>query len=154
MEVFTLQTTNEEETIQAGEQFASQLSIGDVVALDGELGAGKTEFVKGVCRFFNVEDLVTSPTFSIINQYQGTDGDGDDLVIYHVDLYRVETSEQLTNIGFDDMVFAHNAIKLVEWSSKAQNLLPNHHWNVVITAPDDVSDLRVITINQLQKEQV
>ncbi|MBL0322087.1 MAG: tRNA (adenosine(37)-N6)-threonylcarbamoyltransferase complex ATPase subunit type 1 TsaE [Ignavibacteria bacterium] len=72
MEALTLRSESESQTILQGEQFAADLQHGDIVALEGELGAGKTEFVKGICRFFAVEDLVTSPTFTIINQYDGS----------------------------------------------------------------------------------
>jgi tRNA threonylcarbamoyladenosine biosynthesis protein TsaE len=98
-------SSSEKETIMLGEQFAGELKRGDVVTLIGELGAGKTEFVKGVCNYFAVDDLVTSPTFSIINQYAGVFPEGDQIKIYHVDLYRIENPEQLAEIGFDDMVF-------------------------------------------------
>jgi tRNA threonylcarbamoyl adenosine modification protein YjeE len=84
MLIETLRSESEEQTIQLGEQFAGQIQRGDVVALYGELGAGKTEFVKGICGFFAVEDLVTSPTFTIINQYAGHSPEGDALKIYHV----------------------------------------------------------------------
>lgn len=151
MEDITLRTQNEQQTISAGETFAAQLNSGDVVALVGDLGAGKTEFIKGICKHFAVEELVTSPTFTIINQYNGTTPDGDDVVIYHVDLYRIETLDELTQIGFDDMVFSHGAIKLIEWSDKAADLLPEHHWRVQILVPDDMLDLREIHIQQLTK---
>ena len=135
----SFRTESELETINAGEQFGSQLKKGDVVVLQGELGAGKTEFVKGICQFFSVEGLVTSPTFTIINQYSGSSPEGEPLTIYHVDLYRIEKEEELSEVGFDDMVFAHNAIKLIEWPDKAQAMLPDSYWIVSMT-PDEEND--------------
>ncbi len=146
MEVTILRSDSEAETIRHGEQFASLLRCGDVVALDGDLGAGKTEFVKGVCRFFAVGDLVTSPTFSIINQYDGTSPEGQALKIYHVDLYRIDSPEELAEVGFDDMVFAHDAIKLIEWPEKAEHLMPARRWTVQILPDEANDDHRTITI--------
>jgi len=140
-------SSSEAETILLGEQFARQLSRGDLVVLNGELGAGKTEFVKGICNYYAVEDLVTSPTFSIINQYSGVFPEGDSVKLYHVDLYRVESPGELVEIGFDDMVFAHDAIKLVEWPAHAADHLPDKYWSVSLETSDDDDNVRVITIN-------
>jgi len=148
MDIETLRSESEEQTILLGEQFAGQLQRGDVVALYGELGAGKTEFVKGICRFYAVEDLVTSPTFTIINQYAGQTPEGDDLKIYHVDLYRLESDEELVNVGFDDMVFAHDALKLVEWQEHAGQNHPESHWVVKLTPDAENDDVRVIEISR------
>ena len=122
----------------------------DVVALEGDLGAGKTEFVKGICRFFAVGDLVTSPTFTIINQYDGAMPDGATLKIYHVDLYRIDSPAELAEVGFDDMVFAHNAIKLIEWPEKAAHLMPAKRWIVSIQSDETDDDARVITVSSPQ----
>jgi tRNA threonylcarbamoyladenosine biosynthesis protein TsaE len=149
MSVETLRSDGEEQTIQIGEHFATRLHRGDVVVLKGDLGAGKTEFVKGICRFLAVDDLVTSPTFSIINQYAGQSPEGEILKIYHVDLYRVEKPGDLVEVGFDDMVFAHDAIKLVEWPENAGALLPESYWSVTLEQPDDEASTdneRTITI--------
>lgn len=148
MEIKTIRSESEEETILIGEQFGSKLKKGDVVILEGELGAGKTEFVKGICRFFNVEDLVTSPTFTIINQYAGETPEGDSITIYHADLYRIERQEDLLQVGFDDMVFTHNAIKLIEWPERAFGLLPDSYWSVKMSSNDESDFVRQITIER------
>lgn len=147
MEAEHLRSESEEDTIALGTRFAQRLTVGDVVALYGDLGAGKTEFVKGICSYFDVEDLVTSPTFTIINQYAGTSSDGDDIKIYHVDLYRIDSPEELADVGFDDCVFAHDAIKLVEWSEKAEHLLPAAHYSVRIMADAVHDTVRTIDIS-------
>ncbi|CAN5434527.1 tRNA (adenosine(37)-N6)-threonylcarbamoyltransferase complex ATPase subunit type 1 TsaE [soil metagenome] len=146
MEALLLRSNSEEETIAVGVEFAERLRVGDVVALYGDLGAGKTEFIKGVCAYFQVEGLVTSPTFTIINQYNGVTNDGTSVKIYHVDLYRIETDEELAGVGFDDMVFSHDAIKLIEWSEKAEHLLPTAHYTVRIMADDENDSYRTIEI--------
>jgi tRNA threonylcarbamoyladenosine biosynthesis protein TsaE len=124
---------------------------GDVVVLQGELGAGKTEFVKGVCRFLAVDDLVTSPTFTIINQYKGELPSGDEVKVYHVDLYRIEDPAELAKIGFDDMIFAHDAIKLVEWPERAGSLLPSAYWQVRLEADAEIDDVRLIHVERVGK---
>ena len=148
MEVSTLRSESEEQTIELGEAFASNLVVGDVVAIFGDLGAGKTEFVKGICRYFAVDDIVTSPTFTIINQYAGETPDGDEIKIYHVDLYRIDSPAELDDVGFDDCVFAHDAIKLVEWPEKAQQLMPSGAWSVTITSDAALDNVRTITIDR------
>ena len=122
------------------------LNPGDVVSLLGDLGAGKTEFVRGVCRHFNVEDIVTSPTFAIINQYDGTMASGQPVTIYHVDLYRIDTPEQLRSVGFEEMVYAPNAIKFIEWPEKAACSMPERHWTVAIEQDATNEDSRMIRI--------
>lgn len=146
MEKEILQSEDEEQTISIGESFANRLRMGDVVALYGDLGAGKTEFVKGVCRGLRVKEMITSPTFSIINQYSGEMSDGLSITVYHVDLYRVDSQKDLDAIGFDEMVFTHNAIKLIEWSEKAEHLIPDRHWEVRIATDDTNENFRTISV--------
>ena len=153
MSVETLRSESEEETIAIGEQFALRLKRGDVAVLKGDLGVGKTEFVKGICQFLAVEDLVTSPTFSIINQYAGVTPEGDAVKVYHVDLYRIESPDQLVEVGFDDMVFAHDAIKVVEWPENAGALLPEEYWQVTLETHEDEDDVRDIRIEKIEPKE-
>jgi len=146
MEHAPLYSQGQRHTQQLGEDFAAMLNRGDVVALVGDLGAGKTEFVRGVCRHFNVEDIVTSPTFAIINQYDGTMAGGSPVKIYHVDLYRVDTPEQLRSVGFEEMVHAPDAIKFIEWPEKAAHAMPDRHWTVVIDTDPADENARVIRV--------
>jgi tRNA threonylcarbamoyladenosine biosynthesis protein TsaE len=134
-------------TQDLGEAFAAMLSIGDVIALEGELGAGKTEFVRGVCRHFNVEDIVTSPTFAIINQYDGITSGGSPVKIYHVDLYRIDTPQELSTVGFEEMVHAPDAIKFIEWPDKAGSGLPERRWTVSIETDPANEDARLIHVS-------
>ena len=150
MSVETLRSESEEETIEIGEQFALRLKRGDLTVLMGDLGVGKTEFVKGICQFLAVEDLVTSPTFSIINQYAGETPEGDAVKVYHVDLYRIESPDQLVEVGFDDMVFAHDAIKVVEWPENAGALLPEEYWRVTLESHEDADNVRDIRIEKIE----
>jgi tRNA threonylcarbamoyladenosine biosynthesis protein TsaE len=103
-------TSSPAETIAFARQFATRLKPGDVVALSGDLGAGKTTFVKGFA------GNVTSPTFTLIHQYPGP--------IYHIDLYRLDTIEQALAIGIEDYLPAKDGITLIEWAEKIESLLP------------------------------
>ncbi|MBI3258894.1 MAG: tRNA (adenosine(37)-N6)-threonylcarbamoyltransferase complex ATPase subunit type 1 TsaE [Ignavibacteriae bacterium] len=151
METDCYHSHSEDETHSFGKQFAEILAKGDIVALLGDLGAGKTEFVKGVCDYFQVEDIVSSPTFTIMNQYFGTDSEGEEITIYHVDLYRIDSPKELIEIGFDDCMFSQDAIKFVEWPEKAGDMLPDIHWTVDIIISPENDNERIITIRHPNK---
>lgn len=113
-------TSSIEETLRAGEQFAAGLKPGDIVQLRGELGAGKTHFVKGVARFFRIpEDEVQSPTFSIVHEYSGQ------VTIYHVDAYRLNRPEEALEFGLEEYLYG-DGICLIEWPEKIASLLPDN----------------------------
>jgi len=150
-------TNNEKETMELGFKFASTLKLGDLVSFYGDLGTGKTEFIKGICKYFEVEDIVNSPTFTIMNQYSAKIEDVD-FQIYHIDLYRIKNSDELDEIGFLDCIFTDNTIKLIEWSEKAADKLPDSRYNVKIFADNDNHKQREIIIqdayvNQLETER-
>lgn len=147
----TFLSHSEEETKQFGKEFGEKLSHGDVVALYGELGAGKTEFVTGICEAFDVEEIVTSPTFSIINQYFGTDNRGDDITLYHLDLYRLHSKEELDEIGFTECIHSQNVIKIIEWAEHGKALLPAVHYSVHITIPETDESHRIIEIVEIKE---
>lgn len=139
---------SEKDTIKMGIEFAKELKIGDVVALYGELGAGKTEFVKGLCQAFGVEQIVTSPTFTIMNCYNG-EVDNKDVSIYHVDLYRIKKAEELDEIGFDECIHSKNDIKFIEWAEKAGNRLSKIDFSISFKLDDDDENFRQIQIKSL-----
>lgn len=92
-----------------------------VIAIAGELGAGKTTLVQSICAGAGVQEPVTSPTFAIVHQYRGT---GAVTMVYHLDLYRIEGPHQLAHLGWDEIVTAH-ALVLIEWPEHAGGLLPS-----------------------------
>lgn len=107
-----------EETIQAGYEFGKQLKPGDVVCLEGELGTGKTHFVKGVASFFGVEpENVSSPTYTLIHEYSGS------VPIYHFDCYRFKNEQEALEIGAEEYFYGEG-ICLVEWPEKIKSLIP------------------------------
>ncbi|HYV01592.1 MAG TPA: tRNA (adenosine(37)-N6)-threonylcarbamoyltransferase complex ATPase subunit type 1 TsaE, partial [Actinomycetota bacterium] len=109
-----------EDTIAVGEAVASLLREGDVIALTGELGAGKTTFVRGAARALGFEGAVASPTFTLVREYQGR------VRIYHVDVYRLERVQDVLDLGLDEMV-AEGGVLLVEWGDAVEGLLPDDH---------------------------
>ena len=147
MEKELIVTNSEDETIELGSGFAKELKPGNIVALYGDLGAGKTAFVKGVCSYFEVDDIVTSPTFTIINQYFGQ-YESKELTIYHVDLYRIKNKAELEEIGFDDCMYSETAIKLIEWSEKAAEFLEKADFTVKILFNDEKENERTFEIER------
>jgi tRNA threonylcarbamoyladenosine biosynthesis protein TsaE len=110
-------TCSEQETRLLGREIAARLAVGSVVALSGELGTGKTTLARSICGFLDCEDQVTSPTFTIINEYDGS------LPVYHCDLYRLHAIDEMVSVGMED-VFASDHVVLVEWAERAMGLLP------------------------------
>lgn len=106
--IIRIETHSAEETYAAGKKLGDALKSGDIVALRGELGAGKTVFAKGIAVGLEITEEVTSPTFTLLKEYDGR------LRLYHFDLYRIEDEEELENIGFYD--YLQNAgVCIIEW---------------------------------------
>lgn len=128
------------ETFNIAKKFAQQLEPGAVVTLYGDLGSGKTTFVKGICKTFEVRDNVSSPTFTLINEYSGR------LPIYHFDFYRIENLHEIWQLGCEEY-FQGDGICLIEWAEKVEELLPEKRIEIRLqhVAPE-CPDQRKITI--------
>lgn len=113
-----LHASDESEMIEAGRRFAESLRPGDVVALCGDLGAGKTHFCKGVAAGLGADDEVTSPTFSLVQEYRSGR-----FPVFHFDWYRIESEDELVQLGWDDYLDEEGVV-LVEWAEKFPGLLP------------------------------
>ncbi len=137
---------SEAETFDIGKQFAGQLRRGDIVGLFGELGSGKTRFVQGVCAGLQVDEPVISPTFTLVNQYTGYNGDGRTLKIQHIDCYRLTSIDELIEIGMDEML-SSNDICLIEWPQLIEPLIPDTYWKIVIESGRN-ENLRTIHIER------
>lgn len=112
-------TKAEGEMIEAGKLFSETLTKGAVVGLCGDLGAGKTHFSKGIVEGLGVPDSVTSPTFSLVNEYRSGE-----MPVFHIDMYRLEAAEELIQLGWDDYLDEEGII-LVEWADRFPELLPD-----------------------------
>ena len=121
------------DTIDIARQLAAQLRPGAVLALTGELGAGKTCFVKGLALGLGVTQDVTSPTFTIIHEYRGGR-----LPLYHIDLYRLDTVQQSLDIGIDDYLNS-DGVTVIEWAERIAALLPANTVHIRFTLLTDTS---------------
>ncbi len=125
-------TSSESETAAAGETLARSLGPGDVVALYGDLGAGKTAFVRGVARGLGFSGRVSSPTFTIVNEYIAP------VPLFHFDMYRLASSEELFEIGWEDYL-ERGGVCCVEWSENVEDALPPGTIRVSITKTGETS---------------
>lgn len=114
---------SEAQTRRLGARLAAFLQPGDVLALAGELGSGKTCWVQGVCKGLGVADPVISPTFTLVNEYHGL------YPVYHIDLYRLADMAETATFGLEDYLYG-SGISLIEWADRAKDLLPSEYLTV------------------------
>src|SRR5574344_2765261 len=120
---------------EAAKQFIANIGDSTVFAFYGNMGAGKTTFVKAVCEELGVDDVITSPTFSIVNEYR-SEQTGE--LIYHFDFYRVKKIEEVYDMGFEDYFYS-GALCFIEWPELVEELLPMDAVKVCIEVADDES---------------
>lgn len=106
-----------------GKALAEYLAKGRVVTFEGNLGSGKTTLIKGICQGLGIEEPVTSPTFTLVNEYQGR------LPVYHFDFYRIEDSSELLDLGLEEYFYGQG-VCLIEWPEQVQAWLPDDHWKI------------------------
>lgn len=145
MEVIFLKfiTHSPDETIQTAEKIAKTLKAGDVIAYTGGLGAGKTTFTRGLAKGLGLGDVVTSPTFTIVNEYRG-----EKLTLYHFDMYRIQNSDDLESTGYYDYPL-EESIFAVEWSENIADVLPENTIYINIRSLDE--NTREITVKDDEK---
>lgn len=132
---------SEQETRDIGKKIADKLKKGDVLCMAGDLGAGKTTLTKSIAKHLEIEDYVTSPTFTIINEYQGR------LPIYHFDVYRIEDIEDMYEIGYEDYFYGEG-ICIVEWANLIEPLIPTNSIWIRIEHGEKENE-RIMTIEGL-----
>ena len=125
----TIVTKSPEETKKLGEEVSKLARPGDLLAFYGELGAGKTCFIQGISQQLEVKDYVTSPSFTIINEYQGK------IPIYHFDLFRLNTAEEILELGYEEYFYGEG-LTVIEWAEKIEQLLPKEHLKIYIKFKD------------------
>lgn len=128
-----------QETEQFGEEVAKSLRGGDVLAFTGSLGMGKTAFTRGLARGLGCRGRVTSPTFTIVNEYDGK------IPLFHFDMYRLGSSDELFDIGWDDYL-ARDGVCAVEWSERVSDALPDDTIYVDIARGEEDENTRTITV--------
>jgi tRNA threonylcarbamoyl adenosine modification protein YjeE len=132
----TLQLKDENDTIALAEEIAPAIRKGDVLALYGDLGSGKTFFTKQLCHFLEVTENVSSPSFVILNEYYGK------FPIFHFDLYRLENEEELLEIGIFDVL--EEGITIIEWPELARNLLPYDTYHFYFTIEGNFRNVKIL----------
>lgn len=120
------------ETIELAKSYSENISDSEVVVLNGELGSGKTFFIKHLLKCFGVQN-VSSPTFAIVNEFSAR------FNFYHFDFYRINKENELIEIGFNDYLTAENSVVLIEWGSLFPNLLPKKRTEISIRVNEDFS---------------
>ncbi len=125
-DTLTLTSHSENETEALGKALMGLLTEGAVVALRGELGAGKTCLVRGMAAAIGAEAAVSSPTFTMVNEYEGTPK------IYHLDLYRIVESREVMDLGYEDLFDAPDGICVIEWAERAEKLLPQKRLDITL----------------------
>ncbi len=132
---------SEEETEKIGEEFAKQLKVGDLVALSGGMGMGKTAITRGIARGLGYTGRVTSPTYAIVNEYYGN------IPVFHFDLYRLSSADELFDIGFEDY-FSRGGVLIIEWFERAEDEFSPDY--IVSISPVDDVNARQITIKKVK----
>jgi tRNA threonylcarbamoyladenosine biosynthesis protein TsaE len=130
-----------------GAELAGMLSAGDVVLLDGDLGAGKTTLVQGIAAALGISEAVTSPTFTLVAEHPLPEPIRGIEWVYHLDLYRLSDSHELESFGYDDYLAPDRAISLIEWPERAADWLPDRAFLVEIAHLGD--NRRGVTVRKL-----
>ena len=130
------------ETERFAESLAEGFTGGEVLLLHGDLGAGKTHFVKGLAKGLGIDEVITSPTFALHNSYEGR------LTLNHFDFYRIEDPEEVAILGLDEFFYDKHAVSAIEWSENIKDLLPKNCINITIEKISDNSRKIIVVCQQ------
>jgi tRNA threonylcarbamoyladenosine biosynthesis protein TsaE len=133
----TIVSRNAEQTIELGKKIAEKLTKGSVVALHGPLGSGKTTLVKGIAAGLGIEESVTSPSFTLISEYEGR------LRLYHMDLYRIDSIDEFELLGAEELMY-DEGVTIIEWAEKIEEILPENR--IGVTFDMEAGGVRKISI--------
>ena len=139
---YIFNSKSENDTLSLAKKFASKLNKKDVIVLSGDLGSGKTKFTEGILSFFGLENEISSPTFTIVNEYSK-----DDIKIYHFDVYRLEDSSEFYEIGGDE--YYENGICIIEWGEIIEDALPNDYIKIDFSRNLDDENSRTLNIQSI-----
>lgn len=130
---------NENDTKNFAKRLAMKLKPRDIIVLTGDLGSGKTKFTEGFLSYFGLENEISSPTFTIVNEYKKND-----INIYHFDVYRLEDSSEFSEIGGEE--YFENGICLIEWGELIEDVLPKNYIHITFTKDDHNENVRILNI--------
>lgn len=139
MKHIKIETKNESETLKFGKKLASLLKRGDTIVLTGDLGSGKTKLTEGILSFFGLENEISSPTFTIVNEYKK-----ENINIYHFDVYRLSDSSEFYAIGGEE--YFENGICIIEWGELIEDALPSDYIHIVFEKNDSNENIRILNI--------
>ena len=134
----------EQDTINFAENFAKELNKKDIVVLSGNLGSGKTKFVQGILKHFGLENEISSPTFTIVNEYNTRT-----CPIYHFDVYRLADIDEFYAMGGEE--YFENGICLIEWGEIIEDALPSNYIKITFSKNDDNDDYRELHIERISR---
>lgn len=137
-------SSSSEDTLNFAKKFAATLKKEDVIVLTGELGSGKTKFVEGVLTFFGLENEISSPTFTIVNEYNTST-----CPIYHFDVYRLADIDEFYAMGGEE--YFENGICLIEWGEIIKDALPSNYIKITFSKKDDNDDYRELNIERISR---
>jgi tRNA threonylcarbamoyladenosine biosynthesis protein TsaE len=135
-------SSSPEETIRLGENFGREyIHPGAIITIRGELGAGKTHFVKGIARALGIDEReLTSPTYALVNEYE-CELNGKPFTLFHLDCYRFEKPEELIELGVEDYLYPHHAATIVEWPERIEQFIP-----------EGTIEVEILTISETERE--
>ena len=134
---------SEKDTIAFAKNFAKNLQIGDVVILTGELGSGKTKFTEGILSYFGLENEISSPTFTIVNEYHAKD-----FPIYHFDVYRLEDIDEFYAMGGEE--YLEQGVCLIEWGELIEPILPKTYYKITFQKNAEKEEERILSVEKMQ----
>lgn len=132
---------SEKETIELGKKIAQKLKIGDILVLTGDLGSGKTKLTEGILTYFGLENEISSPTFTIVNEYQTKD-----FPIYHFDVYRLNDCDEFLAIGGDE--YFEKGVAIVEWGEMIEEILPPNYTKITFSRDLEHENRRILRLEQ------
>ena len=123
--MINIETHSFEETVEFGKKLGATLKAGDIICLTGDLGTGKTALTNGIAKSLGIDSYITSPTFTLVNEYEGK------LPLYHFDVYRITDSEEMFDLGFEEYINGEG-ITIIEWGEQIKDILPEEIINIKI----------------------
>ena len=135
-----------DETKKFASKIAKKIKIGSVIALNGDLGSGKTTFSQGFAKGLGVNQHVGSPTFKLVSEYSGST-----MKLYHVDCYRLNSSEEFLNLGGENLLLPYDGITLIEWANIIQELLPEDVIEIIFSRVKGEPNKRLLEIRGMSK---